>query len=38
MTLKTFIFKAKERLWNYLVKLTYSMPIYPFIYRSYWHY
>ncbi|MDK2379061.1 hypothetical protein P3C19_02620 [Bacteroides fragilis] len=38
MTLKTFIFKTKDRLWNDLIKLTHSTPIYPFIYRSYWHY
>lgn len=37
MTLKTFIFKAKDHLWYRLVKLTHSTPIYPFIYRSYWH-
>lgn len=38
MTLQTFIFKAKNRLWLELVRHTRNTPFYLYIYRSYWHY
>lgn len=38
MTIKVFIFKAKNRAWAELVKMTVHTPFYLFIFRSYWHY
>ena len=38
MTTKQFIFKAKNKLWSSIVSYTRDKKIYPFLYRSYWHY
>ena len=35
---KLFILKAKAKLWFYLVSYTRVKRVYPYIYRSYWHY
>lgn len=38
MTTKLFLFKLKNKLWYYLVSFTREKRVYPYIYRSYWHY
>lgn len=38
MTTKLFISKVKAKLWSYLVSNTREKSLYPYIYRSYWHY
>ena len=38
MTLSQFINKIKFKLWEFLVQHTRNKSIYPFLYKSYWHY
>lgn len=38
MTIKQFILKVRRKLWYYIVSSTRNKPIYPYIYKSYWHY
>jgi len=38
MTTKLFIYKAKRKIWYYLVSNTREKKVYPYIYRSYWYY
>src|ERR1035437_4648630 len=38
MTTKLFIYKAKRKMWYYLVSYTREKRVYPYMYRSYWHY
>jgi hypothetical protein len=38
MTIKVFLIKAKNKLWNDSVAFTRNKKIYPYLYRSYWYY
>ena len=38
MTFSQFTYKVKSRLWDYLVQHSLGKRIYPFLYKSYWHY
>ena len=38
MTIRQFILKVRRKLWYYLVSSTRNKRIYPYIYKSYWHY
>ena len=38
MTAKEFIRKTKKHIWNQIMRQAKSHNIYPYIYRSYWHY
>ncbi len=38
MTILEFKHKAKKRIWNILIRFTRDKKIYPYIYRSFWHY
>lgn len=38
MSIKLFVFKARNKSWSYIVSFTRKKWIYPFLYQSYWHY
>ena len=38
MEIRTFIDKIKQRTWSICMKKTRKKSIYPFLYKSYWHY
>lgn len=38
MASQLFIFKVQNKLWSKLVQYTQNTKLYPYIYRSYWHY
>ncbi len=38
MTISDFIFRVKRHLWKDLVKYSRDKKIYPYLYRSFWHY
>lgn len=38
MTISEFIFRSRRRFWNKLVEYTREKKVYPYLYRSFWHY